>query len=88
MIIVHCWTRVKAVIMVWVTWELEALLLDARHHNITDAKNLLQCTDVYVERREIFVTINEPQDSAKRLTNTVGIFEHYFKIRTLYKKYE
>lgn len=52
----------------------EAVLLDARRHNVTDANFLLERTDVYVEYREMFVTINEPQDDAKRLTDAVNIF--------------
>jgi len=57
----------------------EAVLPDARRHNVTDAKFRLERIDIYVECREIFVTINEAQDGAMRLTKVVNIFELFLK---------
>jgi hypothetical protein len=57
----------------------EAFLLDARTHNVIDANFLLVRIDIYVECRDMFVTKNETQDGAKRLTNTVDIYELFFK---------
>jgi len=56
----------------------ETVLLDARRSNVTDANLLLEHTDIYVEYRETFVTINEPEDGAKRMTDAVNIFGLFF----------
>ena len=56
----------------------EAFLLDARSHNVSDANFLLERVDVYVECRDMFVTKNEIQDGAMRLSKTVDIYEHFF----------
>jgi hypothetical protein len=45
---------------------------------VTDTNFLWEDMDNYIRNREIFTWINEPQDSAKDLTNIVDIFEQFF----------
>jgi len=45
---------------------------------VTDANFLLESVDICVECREMFVTIDEAEDGAMRLTNVVNIFELFF----------